>query len=129
MKKRVLLVDDTQDIVTVMKFILEKNGFEVVVAYDGIQGLQKAHECKPDIVILDIKMPNMSGEELAEELAKDEETAPIPLIFLSNVSGIALRSLEDKHKDADSQGKKQLFLSKSCSEEELISAIQKVLTL
>ena len=127
MKKKILLVDDTQDIVTVMKFLLEKNGFEVITAYDGLEGLQKTKEQKPDVVILDVKMPKMSGEEMACELAQNQETAHIPVIYLSNISSIALHSLEDKRKELEQSKRKEAFLTKSCSEQELVSTIQKVL--
>ena len=99
----------------------------VVTAYDGREGLQKAIECKPDVILVDIKMPIMSGEELADELQRNLETAHIPVVFLSNISSVALHSLEQEHKRSQQTARKEAFLSKSCSEQELVATIEKVL--
>ena len=59
--KKILVVDDEPDVVTVIKFTLETRGFEVITAYDGDEGLNKAKRERPDLIILDVLMPKMYG--------------------------------------------------------------------
>ena len=81
--KKILVVDDEPDVVTVIKFTLETRGFEVITAYDGDEGLNKAKRERPDLIILDVLMPKMYGNTLVAELESSNETKNIPIIFLS----------------------------------------------
>ena len=94
MAKRILVVDDEPDIVTVMKFTLEGRGFEVITAYDGKEGLDKARTFKPDIIILDVLMPKMYGNTLVAELESNNDTKNIPIIFLSCLVDRSITSTE-----------------------------------
>jgi DNA-binding response OmpR family regulator len=75
-KKRILLVDDDQEILDSMQIALEANGYEVLVAHDGNQGLAMADREDPDLVILDMMMPKRSGFLVLEKLRR---TRPIPI--------------------------------------------------
>lgn len=88
-KKRVLIVEDEQTIhkMLVEKFTLE--GFDVMSAIDGAQGLELALLKHPDIILLDIIMPRMSGLEVLEKLRKDPWGASVPVIMLTNVDNPA----------------------------------------
>ena len=79
-KTKVLLVDDEKTLVKALKFNLEKEGFEVVEAFDGVEALKKAFEVNPDIIILDLMLPGMDGFEVCREIRKKEE---IPIIMLT----------------------------------------------
>ncbi|MDI6832050.1 MAG: response regulator [Actinomycetota bacterium] len=81
--KKVLLVDDDRDFVESTRTLLEER-FEVVVAYDGDQGIAKAREEKPDLIILDVIMPVEDGFTAADEIARDDELKKIPLILLTS---------------------------------------------
>ncbi len=81
--KKVLLVDDDRDFVESTRTLLEER-FEVVVAYDGDQGIAKAREEKPDLIILDVIMPVEDGFTAADEIARDDELNKIPLILLTS---------------------------------------------
>lgn len=83
MKKKILLVDDEPDIALVFKTILENEGYQVVVAIDGIDGLNKAVSERPDLIILDMKMPYKDGPETLRELKMSELTKMIPVVMLS----------------------------------------------
>ncbi len=90
MAKKILVVDDDEQLVEMMKIRLEANNYEVITACDGNEGLQQAKENKPDLIILDIVMPRMDGNVMATALKEDAETAEIPIIFLTCLaSGIA----------------------------------------
>ena len=79
-KTKVLLVDDEKTLVKALKFNLEKEGFEVVEAFDGEEALKKAFEINPDIIILDLMLPGLDGFEVCREIRKKEE---IPIIMLT----------------------------------------------
>ena len=82
--KKVLLNDDNTTIVELIKYAVNLQGlYQVVVAYDGVQGLAKVFEEQPNCVIIDVKMPRMDGYQLVRCLRGDVRTADIPLIILS----------------------------------------------
>lgn len=127
MPKRILVVEDEPDMIAIMKLTLENKGYEVLSAYDGEEGLFKARETLPDLVILDILMPKILGDDLATLLRKDEETHNIPIIFFSNLPVNSFNSTKENGKNFqfDSQG--NIYLHKTCNEEELVSAIEYML--
>ena len=83
-KAKILLVDDDDDFVEATKIVLESKPYEVIVAYEGNEGLRKAREEKPDLIILDIIMPAKDGFTAAEELKKDPELSKIPVVILTS---------------------------------------------
>lgn len=85
-KTKVLLVDDDQDFVEATKMVLESKPYEVLVAYNGDEGLAKARKEKPDLIILDVIMPVKDGFTAAEQLKKDPELKNIPVIMLTSFS-------------------------------------------
>jgi DNA-binding response OmpR family regulator len=80
---RVLVVEDDPVILRLLEVNFELEGFEVLLAHDGAQGIEMARAERPDLVISDIMMPNVSGIELVEQLKGDADTASIPIILLS----------------------------------------------
>jgi DNA-binding response OmpR family regulator len=82
-RKKILLVDDTQDLVLVVSRRLESWGYEVLAANTGEEGLRMAQEHRPDLVLLDIMMPKMKGREVCARLKADPKTKHIPVIFLT----------------------------------------------
>ena len=81
---KILLVDDDADFVESTKTVLESKPYEVIVAYEGNEGLRKAREEKPDLILLDIIMPVKDGFMAAEQLKKDPELSQIPTIMLTS---------------------------------------------
>lgn len=81
--KKVLLVDDDRDFIESTRMVLEEK-YEVVVAFDGDEGIAKAREEKPDLIILDVIMPVEDGFTAAEEISSDEELKNTPLILLTS---------------------------------------------
>jgi len=82
-KKRVLLVDDESDFVEVLRVRLEDSNYEVIVAYDGEEGLERAEREEPDLIILDIMLPKISGFDLCRKLKIDDNFKNIPIIMLT----------------------------------------------
>jgi len=83
-RARVLVVDDDRALVRVAQRVLEKEEFDVLTAFDGLEGLQKARQEKPDVIILDITMPKMEGYEVCRRLQQDPNTHRIPVMFLTD---------------------------------------------
>jgi len=81
--KTVLIVDDEKDIVQLIRYNLEREGFKVESALDGDEALKKAGEVKPDLILLDIMLPAKDGYEVIKSLNQNEKTARIPVIFLT----------------------------------------------
>ncbi|WP_096153013.1 MULTISPECIES: response regulator transcription factor [Bacillus] len=80
MNKKVLIVDDEQSIVTLLQYNLEQAGYEVVVANDGADGLHKAIEEKPELIVLDLMLPKMDGIEVCKELRQRKVNVPILML-------------------------------------------------
>ena len=85
-KAKILLVDDDIDFVESTKIILESKPYEVIVAYEGDEGLRKAREENPDLVLLDIIMPVKDGFTAAQQFRKDPQLSRIPVIMLTSYS-------------------------------------------
>ena len=83
---RILLIDDDVDFVKATTKVLESKPYEVVAAYDGKEGLEKARNEKPDLVLLDILMPKVDGFAVAEQFKKDQALSKIPVVALTSFS-------------------------------------------
>jgi DNA-binding response OmpR family regulator len=86
MKKRILVIEDEHEISLIIKMRLEANGYEVVEAFDGLQGLKSVKTHKPDLILLDLVLPKMSGTQILEELKGDEKHKDIPIIVITGLS-------------------------------------------
>ena len=80
---RILVVDDDRPTVMIIESVLKKEGYEVYTASNGKAGLDKAREVKPNLMILDIMMPEMNGYEVCHRLSKDPDTANIAILMLT----------------------------------------------
>lgn len=121
MTKKILVVDDEPDMVTMLKLRLEKDGYEVVTASTGEECLKAAKDENPDLVLLDILLPGMSGLEVSKRLKKDKITKNIPIIMVTALIG----------KDAEAKAMERgadYFISKPFDPEELSAKIKRVLS-
>ncbi|GGI40323.1 response regulator transcription factor [Mammaliicoccus stepanovicii] len=80
MSQKVLVVDDEQSIVTLLKYNIEQAGYQVIVAYDGVQALEKVNEEKPDLVVLDVMLPEMDGIEVCKTIRSNKNQVPILML-------------------------------------------------
>jgi len=121
-RNRILVVDDEIDIVGWLKHSLTHFGYDVSVAYDGIQALEVVAADKPDLILLDLKMPRMDGRTTIHRLREQEETRDIPIIVLS------ANSLGDETEQAQMvrMGVRE-FLRKPVSVEDLVQEVQRQL--
>jgi len=122
-RNKILIIDDEEDFLFFVKGNLENTGeFHVIDASSGKEGIKIATEEKPDLILLDISMPEMSGEEVAKRLSKIPETKKIPVIFLT--------ALVTKHEIEDggiSNIAGHKFLAKPIATKQLVAAINNIL--
>jgi CheY-like chemotaxis protein len=85
MSAKVLLIDDSKFLRRANELALSRHGYSVLVAADGEEGLRVAREKIPDVIVLDLMLPKMSGPQLLRALKQDPRTAPIPVIVLSSL--------------------------------------------
>jgi two-component system alkaline phosphatase synthesis response regulator PhoP len=119
-KQTILVVDDEQDLLDLIEYNLKKEGFKVLKAENGEQGIQAAYEHKPNLVLLDIMMPKMGGIEVCDHMRSDPELKHIPIIFLTARSD-EKTEIEGLDKGADD------FITKPISTTKLMSRIKAVL--
>ena len=79
----ILVVDDEEDLLSLLEYNLEQEGFEVVLARDGVEAIEQTREHEPDLIILDVMMPKMDGIEVCKRLRKDAHLRTIPIMMLT----------------------------------------------
>ena len=117
--KKILIIDDEPDVLLVLGKRLTNAGYDVVKAASGQAGLNKAKAERPDLIILDMMMPEMNGDEVAQELAIDRLTQSIPVLFLT-----ALFTKRDESTKGHAVGG-QMFFAKPYDPEELLAEVKR----
>ena len=120
---KVLLVEDDSLMVKMYDLKFTHDGFSVAVALDGEEGLQKARAENPDIIVLDIMLPKMSGAEVLEKLKEDPTTRDKPVIILTNLNVTE----EDVAKCKD-LGAKEILMKTDVTPQEVVDKIRQYLT-
>lgn len=120
MTPRILMVDDEKDIVDLVAYNLEKEGYETLKALDGEKALQLVRTKTPDLVVLDLMLPGIQGLEVCKRIRKDPETASIPIIMLT-AKGAEIDKIVGLEVGADD------YITKPFSVKELLARIKAVL--
>ena len=120
MSKKILLIDDSKTQLNTLRILFQREGFDVEIAYDGIDGYQKIFECTPDIIISDIIMPNLNGYQLCRLVKDNPHTKSIPIILLTILEQ-KIDKFWSKKSGAD------MFLLKSTEFSNIINCINRIL--
>lgn len=91
MAQKILIIEDNEQNIYLTTFILEQNGYEVIQARDGREGIGLAGQCKPDLILLDIQLPVMDGYEVARRLKGCPETLEIPIVAVTSYAMVGDR--------------------------------------
>jgi DNA-binding response OmpR family regulator len=120
-RRKILVVEDDLDLIELLKFNLIQAGFSVTAATDGWEALKKARSLLPDLILLDLMLPELDGFAVCEILRRDTSTAAIPIMILTAVSGqlARLAGIEAGARD---------YLTKPFSPKQLVQRIQTVLS-
>jgi len=124
-KKRILVVDDEPDFAMIVKKNLEKDGFDVELAYDGAEGLSKVKSNPPDAIVLDVMMPEMDGYKVCSTLKNDRQYSEIPIVLLTAVAS-SVTSTRYSHYDGMSTEADD-YLSKPASSDQITESIKRLL--
>jgi two-component system, OmpR family, response regulator VicR len=119
--KHILCIEDERDMVDLLRIILSRRGYEFDSAPGGLEGLRKVRETRPDLVLLDLMMPDMDGWEVYQQMKADEKTSNIPVIVVTakaqsidKVLGLQIAKVDD-------------YITKPFSPDELVESVQRVL--
>jgi two-component system, OmpR family, response regulator VicR len=120
--KRIVYVEDEQEMIDLVRLILSRKGYEVLGANGGREGLQLIAESKPDLVLLDLMMPDIDGWDVYQQMKAGEEMRSIPVIVVTakaqsidKVLGLHIAKVDD-------------YISKPFSPQELVDSIDKVIS-
>ena len=118
--KRILCIEDEQEMIDLIRLILGRRGFEVIGAAGGLAGLKAVREQLPDLVLLDLMMPDMDGWEVYQQMKAEEATRHIPVIVVTakaqsidKVLGLHIAKVDD-------------YIAKPFSPQDLLNAVEKV---
>ena len=117
---KILIVDDEPNILMSLDFLMRKEGYQVFIARDGSEALNIVSEEMPDIIVLDIMMPNVDGYEVCQRVKGNEATAHIKIIFLT------AKSKEEDIKKGHEMGA-DLYLTKPFSTRNLVKEVKKLI--
>ena len=120
LKSRIMVVDDSLTMRKVLSRVLERAGYEVLVAKDGMDAMQMLQETTPDVILTDIEMPRMDGFGLARNIRDDARTANTPLIMISSRTA-------DKHQNLAKEIGVDAFFGKPVQDDELVSKVKELL--
>ena len=124
-KKRILVVDDEPDFCLIVQGQLEKEGFEVDVAYNGVEGLERVQENPPDAIVLDVMMPEKDGYEVCKELKEDDKFCDIPVLLLT---AVASHVTSTRYSHADGMATEaDDYIAKPASAEEISKSLKRML--
>jgi len=87
MSKKILIIEDEEDVRSYLTVLLEKEGYEVTTASDGVQGLEAAKRETPDLITLDLQMPKDTGTDFYRKMHRDDKLAKVPIIVISGIPG------------------------------------------
>ena len=129
-RKKILVIDDEPNVVAYLETLLQDNGYETVSARDGHAGMEMARNEKPDLITLDISMPEESGVRFYRDLKADSELADIPVVIVTGVTGYGYKP-EDFQKFISSR--KHVpppdgFVAKPIDRDELLKGVSGLLS-
>ncbi len=119
MSRTVLVIEDNDQNLYLTRFLLEMRGYEVVAARDGPEGLQKARELSPDLILLDIQLPTMDGYAVARGLRQLDQVGRVPIIAVTSYAMVGDR---EKSLEAGCTG----YLEKPINPETFVDEIERI---
>jgi CheY-like chemotaxis protein len=121
-KKTILVVDDEPDVTVYLQTLLEDNGYAVVVAQDGAEALEKVQEARPDLVTLDITMPEKSGVRFYRDVKENNDLKNIPIVIVTGISKDFERFISTRKQVPPPEG----YVSKPIDRDEILELAKKL---
>ncbi|MGC8763097.1 MAG: response regulator [Acidobacteriota bacterium] len=123
MAKKILVVDDEPDVVTYLSTVLTDAGYEAVPAYNGDEALRRVAESRPDLITLDITMPEMTGVKAYRKLKEDPGLRKIPVVIVTGVTHDFKRFISTRDQVPPPEG----YLEKPVKPEDLLAEVRRLL--
>jgi CheY-like chemotaxis protein len=123
MAKKILVVDDEPDVVTYLSTVLTDAGYEAVPAYNGDEALRKVAAGRPDLITLDITMPEMTGVKAYRKLKEDPDLRKIPVVIVTGVTHDFKRFISTREQVPPPEG----YLEKPVKPEDLLAEVRRLL--
>jgi two-component system, cell cycle response regulator DivK len=120
MSKKILVVEDTEDNRQILRDLLSAAGYDMIEAHDGAEGVARASEHKPDLILMDIQMPVMDGYEATRRIRANPELKSIPIVA---VTSYALSGDEEKTRAAGCDG----YIAKPYSPRQMLAKVREIL--
>ena len=120
MSKKILVVEDTEDNRQILRDLLDAAGYEMIEAHDGAEGVAKAAEHRPDLILMDIQMPVMDGYEATRRIKANPDLKAIPIVA---VTSYALSGDEQKTRDAGCDA----YIAKPYSPRQMLAKVREIL--
>ena len=120
-KKKIMVVDDEETLIELVTAILEGKGFEAIPAYNGKECLEKLKKIKPDLILMDMMMPGMSGRETTEMIRKDPKTKTLKVVFLT------VARFSETGKETLEKLKVSDYITKPFDNDDLVARVKKAL--
>lgn len=121
MERKILIVEDDPVGLRYVRFTLEKNGYQVITAANGLEGLRKARTEEPDLIILDVMLPGIDGYEICHRLRAEPTTAHLPILMFS-------AKAQESDKTVGQQVGADDYLTKPAEPSEIIRRVESLLT-
>lgn len=121
--KKILIIDDEEDVVTYLSTFFSDNGYDTIFASDGKEGVKKAIDEKPDIITLDVSMPEESGVRALRDLQANEATKNIPVIIVTGVSSDFKKFIETRKQVHPPEG----YFEKPIDRDKLLERVKELL--
>ncbi len=122
-KKKILVVDDEQDILTYLSTLFEDHGYATALAQDGEEALRQVEAHSPDLITLDISMPEKSGVKFYREMKEDARWKGIPIIIVTGVSGDFQKFISSRHQVPPPEG----FVAKPVEQDEILGLVKRLI--
>lgn len=122
-KKTIIVIDDDKELVEFLKYLLEDNGYAAITAYDGQEGLEKTRAERPDLILLDITMPEKSGVKFYREVRDDAELKTIPVVMVTGVTIDFKKFIHSRRQVPPPDG----YITKPVDKQELLDTIARLL--
>jgi len=120
-RKRILIVDDEQDVLTYLSTLLQDHGYDTLLAKDGEEALRQVEFNLPDLVTLDISMPEKSGIKFYREMKANDRWKQIPVIIVTGISEDFKKFISTRHRVPPPEG----YLTKPINQEEILGLVKK----
>ena len=121
-RKTILIVDDEEDILMYLSTLLQDHGYETRMAKDGVEAWKKVEEAAPDLITLDISMPEKSGIRFYRDMKTNDRLKGIPIIIVTGVSDDFKKFISSRHQVPAPEG----FISKPIDREEILKTVERL---